>query len=93
MIGLVRRPGDSRRTSLGALRTRTVGVAFVQLFGRPGEGDGALYETAAAIAAVFSNQTVEDVRYGTPTVRVIGETPDGLYQINIECPFQADHQT
>lgn len=83
------RRAESRRLTCGTAEYRKGGVAFAQLFGPAGEGDGNLLELAETILLAFQGQTAAGVKYKTVTVRPIGQTGNE-YQVNVEIPFEAD---
>ena len=85
--------GQSRRTVNGVGEYRLTGAAVAQLFGPVARGDGSLQQTVDAIIAAFRGQAVDGIRYGDAYEQRVGQTPAGdTYQINVVCPFQADHQ-
>ncbi len=83
------RRANSRRLTCGTAEYRKSGVAFAQIFGPVGEGDGELLAIADRIVTAFQGVTAAGVKYKTVTTRPIGQ--DGnLYQVNVEFPFEAD---
>lgn len=81
--------GESQRVTVGVKEYRTYGVAVAQLFGRIGNGTKALRELADAVVTVFRDVSADDVSYKVPSIINRGETQDGWYQINVNCPFHA----
>ncbi len=83
------RRAESRRLTCGTAEYRKSGVAFAQLFGPAGEGDGELLNLAGTILLAFQGLTIAGVKYKTVTVRPIGQSGTE-YQVNVEIPFEAD---
>jgi hypothetical protein len=84
--------GQSRRTVNGVPEYRLLGLAVAQLYGPVGRGDELLAQADAIIAA-FRGVSAGQVRYGDAHAQTVGVTPAGnQYQVNVVCPFQADHQ-
>jgi hypothetical protein len=80
-----------KRLTVGVKNYRRPGVAVAQLFGPLGQGDGALIEMADAIATAFTSVSADGVRYLTAYQQPVG-LEGGQYQINVICPFEAEHQ-
>jgi len=90
-------PGASRSIEAGPSPTvRTVGVAVAKLYQPIEEGDRDLLQLVDVVVSAFRNvhDTVNGIRYRTPSVRVVGRPNDGKWwQINVVCPFQCDVAT
>lgn len=84
--------GESRQTTFGATTNnfRTPGTLFVQLFDKPGAGDADILQRADEVAGIFRNWCGTNVRCRVPTIRAIGDTSDGWYQVNVSVPFVRD---
>lgn len=80
-----------RRLTVGTKTYRRFGVAVAQLFGPAGHGDGELIELADVIVEAFTSVSVGGVRYLTAYQQPVG-LEEGQYQINVLCPFEAEHQ-
>lgn len=80
-----------RRLTIGTKTYRRFGVAVAQLFGPAGHGDGELIELADVIVEAFTSVSADGVRYLTAYQQPVG-LEEGQYQINVVCPFEAEHQ-
>jgi hypothetical protein len=84
------RPSVTSQTEIGNPVTfRTLGVMIVQLFAPFDTGDRDLLVLADKIVTVFRRVTADGVTYRTPTVLSIGRNKE-WWQVNVNCPFQAD---
>lgn len=84
--------GETTQESIGAPssnRDRTSGVMIAQLFAPIGKGDGDLKELAETIRAAFKRVTQDGVTFRTPSIYEQG-TREGMWQINVVCPFYSD---
>jgi len=80
-----------QRLTVGVKNYRRSGIAVAQLFGPAGQGDGELIEMADAIVEAFTSVSAGGVRYLTAYQQPVG-LEEGRYQINVICPFEAEHQ-
>jgi hypothetical protein len=84
--------GETTQESIGSPssnRDRTSGVMIAQLFAPIGKGDGELKELADVIRAAFKRVTQDGVTFKTPSIYEQG-IREGMWQINVVCPFYAD---
>ena len=84
--------GESMQKSIGVLEKfdRTPGVAIAQVFCPSGTGTQWSHDVAILIKANFQQVTYDGVVFKTPTIRDIG-FDNGLYQLNVNCPFYVDN--
>ena len=85
------RDSAGQRLTVGVKNYRRSGLAVAQLFGPAGQGDGELIEVVDAIVAAFTSVSAGGVRYLTAYQQPVG-LEEGRYQINVICPFEAEHQ-
>lgn len=89
--------GETVQATVGTVvpRTRTIGVATVEVFGPVEGGMGQVVTDADVVAAAFFNQTRDRVTFRPPTVRPVGVTPEGegteLFKVNVIVPWFADN--
>jgi len=69
---------------------RSAGVMILQIFDEIGKGEGALLELADTLTVVFRRVTVQGVRFEDPSLKRIGNSGDGWYQMNLICRWTAD---
>lgn len=88
-------PGEGQRMSLGGGASRLrrwVGVVTIQVFVPLGTGDAAITALCDAAALLLDETKLlasGPIRFGTPSMRVIGR--DGSWwQQNVSCPFDRD---
>ena len=85
------RDSAGQRLTVGVKNYRRSGLAVAQLFGPAGQGDGELIEMVDAIVAAFTSVSIGGVRYLTAYQQPVG-LEEGRRQINVLCPFEAEHQ-
>ncbi len=85
------RDSAGQRLTVGVKNYRRSGLAVAQLFGPVGHGDGELIEMADAIVEAFTSVSADGVRYLTAYQQPVG-LEEGRHQINVLCPFEAEHQ-
>jgi len=83
---------NNKQVSLGGVgnrRFRKTGIAIVQIFAPLGKGDKPADLLASYIETAFTGSKTDGVHYGVAEVKEIGER-NGMWQINVNCPFYAD---
>jgi len=85
------RDSAGQRLTVGVKNYRRSGLAVAQLFGPAGQGDGELIEMVDAIVAAFTSVSIGGVRYLTAYQQPVG-LEEWRHQINVLCPFEAEHQ-
>jgi hypothetical protein len=84
--------GETELASFGSPssnRFRTVGTMIAQLFSPIGKGSGELEELADTISNSFKCITQDGVTFIDPDIVNVGER-EGMWQINVVCPFYSD---
>jgi hypothetical protein len=89
--------GERDNASVGTEHQRTVGILFLQVFVKEGQGTGDARKAANRMAESFDNVQlpVGNPATGWITFRpanftTVGKTGDGWYQYNITAQFTAD---
>lgn len=72
-------------------RAQLTGVLNLNLFARPGTGLGTLYGYADTLRDLFTEVTVDAVRFTVPSGprEVTGNSTDRV-QVNVSCPFTVE---
>lgn len=68
---------------------RSRSVMIVSIFSPPGIGDSISRLASELIKTKFRSQTVSNVVFGSPTMRVAGKSGP-WWQVNVICPFEYD---
>lgn len=89
------REGERVQADLGAttIRSRTVGVLFVELYDEIAIGTRALTDLAGRVATAFQRVTASGVTYKTPTLRAGGSTGERVgkwWRLLVAIPFYRD---
>lgn len=82
--------GESNQAEMGAVKThRNLGVMMVQIFIPLGEGTKPATDLADFIKTKFRSLSFSGVVFRTPSRITVGRR-EGVYQLNVSCPFFAD---
>lgn len=85
------REGEREQADIGAalVRSRTVGVLFVELFGDVNAGTKALSDLAGRVGSAFQRTDVAGVAFKTPTFNS-GERSGTWWRVLVKIPFYFD---
>lgn len=86
------RQADASQIGFGssAVRDRTQGTVFIQIFTPTDEGVIEGLQIADDAAAALRRYSTTGLFTRTPLVQDIGPTGDGWYQVNVSVPYQRD---
>lgn len=84
--------GESQRTTFGANtnNVRHTGIIYIQIFTPSNTGDGVALQRADEAAGIFRKWCGTNITCRDASIKVVGSTGDGWYQINVSIPFIRD---
>ena len=90
------KPDDAFQNEIGSpgVQFRHPGLIFVMIFSPPDTGNNAALALADTAAAIFRRKrsTIVDGRilYRSPSIKPIGLTDEGWFQVNVTIPYIRD---
>ena len=89
-FGIINSEGQQVDFGANLKNHRYPGLIFVQVFIPMDEGDALALQRADEVASIFHRWRGTNITCKTASVRRIGSTGDGYYQVNVFIPFVRD---